>query len=609
MKRNSANGKPRLPRATLLAAAMLATGGAATTASAVPVEMTATYSCIYPLIGAQPLSANIMSDMPEEIGVGDPTGAFDLNVLATAMGDTWVGLNLVGAVSVGGDAVSESNLSGTNLNLDLSVPLEVPDQTVPDSPGDFNIEAFGQTPSLTFSSEQVGEVVITVGDLDMLLVARNEAGDPVFFPNSDPETGAFPVPCTLDPGSETVLHTFEVVEDEPPMFPEISVNPDELDFGNVQAGLTDSDTVTVANIGGAPLGVNAIDITGPDAGAFMQTNDCSVVNVGENCQVEVTFFAENEGARNAVLTIESDDPDNPSVQVPLSGTSVLEQFGEISVDPEEVNFGTIPVGDSADRNLTISNTGGAAVDIHEISIDGANAGDFFASHSCSLLIPDESCDVSLTFTAGAEGARNASLTIASDDPENPTLTVPLAGSGATPGGGVEITMDIEGETFVRKANGIVPITGNIEADLDLSTGLFTGDLNLDPTSGTFDILHLGSWVNAEADIRFEQTDEVSGHLTNDGNLTAEANMYIYMPKISVRLFGFRLTIGGGPNCRTIDPVSINLEGDDFAPLQGGDISGTYDLPALENCGGLEGILSLFMAGPNNTIDLTLTPDL
>jgi len=58
---------------SLAAAGLLAASGAA---SAVPVQSDMYFQCTYPLIGQQPLTADIATDMPESIGVGEATGAF-----------------------------------------------------------------------------------------------------------------------------------------------------------------------------------------------------------------------------------------------------------------------------------------------------------------------------------------------------------------------------------------------------------------------------------------------------------------------------------------------------------------------------------------------------
>ncbi|MGH3451676.1 MAG: hypothetical protein ACRDQW_13315 [Haloechinothrix sp.] len=48
-------------------------------------------------------------------------------------------------------------------------------------------------------------------------------------------------------------------------------------------------------------------------------------------------------------------------------------------------------------------------------------------------------------------------------------------------------------------------------------------------------------------------------------------------------------------------------GDGFQPLKGGTLAGTYELPPLEGCGGFNDWISAFTAGPDNTVEVNLTP--
>ena len=101
--------------------------------------------------------------------------------------------------------------------------------------------------------------------------------------------------------------------------PVIAAAPASLDFGALEIPGTAARTVTVENSGTAALTVSSVSVEGADAGSFIQTNTCSVVSMGSSCLVTVTFSATALGSKAAVLTIASDDPDNPAIAVSLSG--------------------------------------------------------------------------------------------------------------------------------------------------------------------------------------------------------------------------------------------------------------------------------------------------
>lgn len=106
--------------------------------------------------------------------------------------------------------------------------------------------------------------------------------------------------------------------------PEIVVDASALDygFGSVEVLTSATANVFVSNICGAALNVSAITITGANASDFTLTTDCSTVVAGGSCTAEVVFAPGTLGAKLGLLTITSDDPKQPKIEIPLSGQAV-----------------------------------------------------------------------------------------------------------------------------------------------------------------------------------------------------------------------------------------------------------------------------------------------
>jgi len=104
-----------------------------------------------------------------------------------------------------------------------------------------------------------------------------------------------------------------------------------------------------------------------------------------------------------------------------------------SVSPATLTFGNQDVGTkSAAQNITLSNSGTAALTINSIAIGGTNLGDFTQTNTCgSSVASGGSCTISVTFTPTAAGTRSASVSV-SDNASGSPQTVPLSGTGASP---------------------------------------------------------------------------------------------------------------------------------------------------------------------------------
>lgn len=101
--------------------------------------------------------------------------------------------------------------------------------------------------------------------------------------------------------------------------PKISVSPKSVNFGSIGIGST-SDTKTITITGKGYLTVNSITLTGANASEFNQTNDCSSILPGGSCTINATFSpTSSSGKKSATISISSNDPKKPTVNVKLSG--------------------------------------------------------------------------------------------------------------------------------------------------------------------------------------------------------------------------------------------------------------------------------------------------
>jgi hypothetical protein len=221
--------------------------------------------------------------------------------------------------------------------------------------------------------------------------------------------------------------------------PDISVSPTSKNFGDVTVGSSSpAQTFTVSNVGTADLVVGTIDITGANAGQFSKQNDNvsgQTIAPDGSATLEVVFSPTSTGAKSAALSIPSNDPDEATVAVPLSGNGVAAPVTDISVSPTSKNFGDVTVGSSSPaQTFTVSNVGTANLVVGTITITGANAGQFSKpTDNCSgqTITPGGSATLQVVFSPTSTGAKSAALSIPSNDPDEATVAVSLSGSGVS----------------------------------------------------------------------------------------------------------------------------------------------------------------------------------
>lgn len=103
--------------------------------------------------------------------------------------------------------------------------------------------------------------------------------------------------------------------------PDIEVDNTSLDFGVVVVGETATLTLTVHNNGNSSLTVDSVDMA--DA-AFTSTFEGPVGLAADgDLSFEVSFAPSEPQAYESTLTIASDDPDHPTVEIVLLGDGVI----------------------------------------------------------------------------------------------------------------------------------------------------------------------------------------------------------------------------------------------------------------------------------------------
>ena len=166
---------------------------------------------------------------------------------------------------------------------------------------------------------------------------------------------------------------------------------------------------------------------------------------------------------------------------------------------------------------------------------------------------------------------------------------------------VKVKYPVHGSTFLKAPNATINLgPGTLRAKVDLNTGAVTAGLNLPPATGSFKEFGL---IPVTATAAFIQNGPTTGKVDlSTGAVTTTSKITLQITNLSVA----GLPVPVGPACESATPASITLTSQPgFSIVNGGKVSGTYTVPPFAHCGLTTPLLNLTIAGPGNTLTLTL----
>ena len=206
--------------------------------------------------------------------------------------------------------------------------------------------------------------------------------------------------------------------------PDIAVNARAHNFGMLFVGDNEVWNLEVSNEGGSPLVVESVVTTG---NYFSDNADGFEVAAGGTEVVGVTFAPEAAGDFAGQVVIVSNDGDEAEVVINLSGSANEVPVPVVSVDPRAIDFGDLFVGEDATESITISNFGTATLVVDQVTVEGSGFGIQFGGRV--ELEPDEGIEIPVTFAPEDDGVFEGTVTVSSNDEENPEVEVGLLGIG------------------------------------------------------------------------------------------------------------------------------------------------------------------------------------
>lgn len=214
--------------------------------------------------------------------------------------------------------------------------------------------------------------------------------------------------------------------------PELTVEPDPINFGAVIKNNLATKTVVLKNTGATELVFSNIEVEYELWPGYVYPTDfslighnCTTLQPDESCEVQVGFQPVKDGTQISYLNITSNDTKNPLLKVDMSGYTAVPQIYPVK---DHLDFGYSLVGESLVDSVILINMGDAELNITSASLSGADADQFSFSNHCISLNPQDSCVINVAMTPTRQGDFQADLVITSNSQYSNVLYISLTGS-------------------------------------------------------------------------------------------------------------------------------------------------------------------------------------
>jgi len=213
-----------------------------------------------------------------------------------------------------------------------------------------------------------------------------------------------------------------------------------LDFGQTMVGKAINLRLVVQETGDLPLELKSAKFVGQQADAFRILSGKPPViipNAGKAHGLLLQCLPQAAGIHETTLILTTNDPSQATIRYPVICEGVKKVF--IAYDSEPAPSSTLNwtsvVGQPSVVSLTILETGTDTLDIVEARFSGQHASDFsLIDGKPPLSLPDGDSPQTLKMQClpSVVGVREATLTLTTTDPVQPTVTYTLKCTGLKP---------------------------------------------------------------------------------------------------------------------------------------------------------------------------------
>lgn len=186
----------------------------------------------------------------------------------------------------------------------------------------------------------------------------------------------------------------------------LTISPSVISFGQVAVGSSSSVPVVVTNSRSWNVTITGSQMMGSEFSMTGATFPLTL-GVGQSVTMNVIFSPQSAGEVGGSLALLG-----PWMAIPLTGTGTTAVVGQLSVAPDPLSFGSVPVGTTQTQSISVSATGSSVT----VSSAASTSSEFALSGTTfPLTIPaGQSASFNVAFTPSASGAQSGSLSFVSN---------------------------------------------------------------------------------------------------------------------------------------------------------------------------------------------------
>lgn len=206
--------------------------------------------------------------------------------------------------------------------------------------------------------------------------------------------------------------------------PEISINTNSCNFGDVIVGTAETLIIVCTNTGNGNL---LIDSTANSNPVFSVNNTFPItLQPSHSCSLFVSFSPAVSGLHSDILYIYSNDPLHPIIQVTLQGNGMY-AGQDINLPDTVLSWGNMRTQGSKRKWLTVMNVGSSVLTIDSVKFST----DIFGTSATFPvdINPSSQMKLDVWFAPVTAGVYQETLYIYSNDPDEEVLHVHLTGNG------------------------------------------------------------------------------------------------------------------------------------------------------------------------------------